>query len=224
MAQRQRFRDMSLRLPASLVRVGEVDGGLSLAFTRACAVCGLVLQQSHPVWRIFSQAGAAVRRLNPENSFETVGPGHLSCMLYSAQVCPYWSNRNARLGKDSTSAPGAPRGTLAAVLGYSGYLLVVPVNASFDLPQFLFLRLCGDIKFREPSELMERYLAELESEVLPDGPRSYWTDSREDRKRLFAVLSRGVIAVRQREPVIPEAEVPDGRVFAGSSCRSLRCS
>ena len=140
-----------------------------LAAYRACAVCGYPLRRDELAWRIFDDAG---RRLTHHQVSQGSGvdeeqaPGHLSCMLYSALVCPYWRTGGARLGKESTVAPGAARGAEPAVMGFCDVgLLVDPAGDMIGLtgpkPVFAYIEYEEEIAFTDPlTDLPERYKVE----------------------------------------------------------------
>lgn len=176
------------------------DNAMALAFARACAVCGYRLVLDQPVWRVFTQGEAAYRRQERQVSRETTNPGHLVCMLYAAQVCPFLRSSGARLGKDSTTSPGARRGTLPALLGYEDYQLLLPENRPIDRPEFLYRRLVGDVRYRKAEDLAERYTDELTTATVPAGPRSYWTNTDQDVAAMQKVLKGGQRVVQGRSP------------------------
>lgn len=159
---------------------------LALAFTRACAVCGYELTMGRNVYRAFSQADAAQIRGYERNITQDLGsPGHLSCMLYSAQICPYLKYPTARLGKDSLVGPGVRRGTTAAILGFKDYQVLLPMveNLSERLSTgpgayFAYENLIEDHRFKLGTDLAELY----EQAIVVDGEhidvasqRNYWT-------------------------------------------------
>src|SRR4051794_37515803 len=103
------------------------------------------------VWRLFTQAEAASRRQIAGPTYEPANPGHLVCMLYASQVCPFWSRPAARLGKRSEFAPGSRRGALVALLGYDDYELLLPEGRPIDRAALMYLNLIEDIRFRAPA-------------------------------------------------------------------------
>jgi hypothetical protein len=163
----------------------------ALAFMRACAVSGYRLEPGETVWRLLTQVEASLRRLMRENLLELANPGHLLCMLYSSQICPFWSRAEARLGKESEIAHRAKRGTRAALLGFDNHYLLLPLNTDIHSAQFLYRHLTDDIPFKSPSELADRYAEELAVESGISGDRAYWTNSTDDLKALDRVLRNG---------------------------------
>lgn len=91
-----------------------------------------------------------------ENLLELANPGHLLWMLYSSQICPFWSRAEARLGKESELAPGAKRGTRAALLGFDNHYLLLPLNTDIHSAELLYRHLIDDIPFKSPAELARR--------------------------------------------------------------------
>jgi len=188
----------------------------ALGFTRSCAVCGYRLAPDATVWRLFNQVEASARRRQRRNLLEVANPGHLLCMLYSSQICPFWSRPEARLGTDSLLAPGARRGALVALLGFDNYQLLLPLGSNVQSARFLYLNLIEDIPFRSPVELTPRYTQALAAEEAPVGERAYWSNSEVDLRRLERVLRKGEKVTLRRGPE-REVESPAGDVFGAFS-------
>lgn len=169
----------------------------TLALTRACAICGFPMEPGQTVWRLFNQAEAAGRREYKRELYEPANPGHLVCMLYSSQVCPYWSRSGARLGKDSLVAPGARRGSLVALMGFSDYELLLPVGVPITSAAFIYVELTEDIRFREPAELADMYEAERVRDTVPPGRRAYWTNTPEDVRAIMKAF-KDVVRTTER--------------------------
>ncbi len=172
----------------------------ALAFSRSCSVCGFALVPSMPVWRLFTQRDAAICRLEREATVEEGVPGHLSCMLYSAQVCPYWRTPQARLGKESLRQPGAPRGGVAALMGHRDFDLLIDVTVPPEIANFLYRDLTFDIRFRDPSELAERYADTLRDEPVDmTGLRGYWTNTAAEIQAKNRLIRAGFNRLRTKE-------------------------
>lgn len=142
----------------------------ALGLHRRCAVCGYTMPAGRPVYRAFGQADAAtIRGEQREFVLEPSGPLHLSCIVYSAMVCPWLSQKNARISKDGQFGAGLRRGTLAAVLGFTNYGLVLPPREHWPggripAPLFGFIELVEDIRYREAADLADRYAAAVEAD------------------------------------------------------------
>jgi hypothetical protein len=150
------------------------------------------LTPGEPVWRLFTQAEASSRRLIGRDLYEPANPGHLVCMLYASQVCPFWSRSDARLGKDSEVAPGARRGSLVALMAFSEYELILPFDRPIERAAFMYHDLVEDIPFRTPNDLAQRFESARAVDHLPNEKRSYWTNDASDLRRLDRVLSDGM--------------------------------
>jgi hypothetical protein len=140
---------------------------LICAVERRCSICGTSLG-SGPVWRVVAateaQAMAAAQAAGTayaNRAGTAEAPGHLSCMLYAAMVCPYLARPNARRGAeahigDFVAARGSARGELAgfggAVAGFTTYEFEVAEQVSF--------RFFGLVSFR-PHRLGTEHVAEL---------------------------------------------------------------
>lgn len=197
------------------------DRKVALGMRRGCGVCGYPLAEGKPVYRAFAQGDAAqMRGYERERSHDSSGPLHLSCVLYSAMVCPYLREKNARLSKTSEINPGGRRGGLAAVMGFEDYgLMVYPgqhrlLDAAFPVPAFAYLTLCEDIPYREGVELADRYAAAVvEDEVLIDTsrPRLYWTDQPTDLAKLQGALRADTKRLNRAEPDYEQHVIGEGR-------------
>lgn len=179
----------------------------ALSFLFSCNVCGYPLSAAKPLYRIFTQRDAAFSRLDPSTD-ELGMAGHLSCMLYSAMVCPFWRTPSSRLSKSSTIEPGAKRGSRPAVQGFSSISLLLPAQGNIfgaegpDI-SFLYHTLVDDIPFREPTELLPRYLELMVSEsadILSGNRRSYWAGSSDERKSLSTYVMGRLRSLTKREP------------------------
>ncbi|MFD0408711.1 hypothetical protein [Kitasatospora sp. NPDC127116] len=142
------------------------------ALERRCSVCGRFMDRG-PVWRVVGAAESAAiagalaagqpyRNLAPTME----GPGHRSCMLYAAMVCPYLARPNARrrvstgdTADELTSAAvrGAARGGTGAVVGFGDYEYAVTGTRVL----FRFL----DVVEFLPHESADEHLAELRAEL-----------------------------------------------------------
>jgi hypothetical protein len=97
-----------------------------------CTVCGTKLPRG-PVYRVVDgeateliEAVLAAGKSYVNAAPASEGPGHRSCMLYSAMVCPHLSSSGARRTTEATVGTqtlpkGDPRGPSAAVVGFDGY-------------------------------------------------------------------------------------------------------
>lgn len=98
---------------------------LVCAVERRCSICGCGLGRGS-VWRVLAADEAAAVLADPdgiENAAPTVEPpGHRSCMLYAAVVCPWLARPNARRRLDAEQpglriARGAARGRIGEIGG-----------------------------------------------------------------------------------------------------------
>ncbi len=188
---------------------------IMLARQRACAVCGFPIPAEATVYRAFAQADAAkIRLANPSWWGDPSGPLHRSCILYSAMTCPYLREKTARLGTDSGVNPGAPRGALAAVMGFRGVTMLVGQRANGALPRiattqespvFLYIQLIDDIRYRNGSELAQLYEEAVHADravIDMDGPRWYWAAV--PNATLKDGLLEAMKAICARPPAFPE--------------------
>jgi hypothetical protein len=140
------------------------------AIERRCSICGTEMSAG-PVWRVVGgveaeaiatvvSSGGAYRNRAPTAE----APGHRSCMLYAAVVCPYLARPNARRGI-AGSAPGvevdrgSSRGGGGAVVGFQTY--------EFEYGDEVRFRFSGLIEFR-PHQLGSEHLPELAAAVATD--------------------------------------------------------
>lgn len=167
-----------------LISVVATERKVALALRRACAVCGHHMPKGQPVYRAFAQSDAAqIRGYERELSQDVAGPLHQSCVLYSAIICPYLRERTSRLGKNNKINPGSRRGSLAAVMGFRDMSLLLfagPhefLSEDAPVPHVGYIDLADDIKYRDGTELVDRYHAAVKSDrnlIGPSAQRAYW--------------------------------------------------
>lgn len=138
---------------------------------RRCTVCGTKMSPG-PVYRVVDgemaddialalDTGKRYINMAPANE----GPGHLTCMLYSAVVCPYLSSPGARRQMTTTTGGeriprGDRRGTEAAIVGFENYKWQVGthgIEISFGQPTEI-------LSYADGADLMEELAAEIAHE------------------------------------------------------------
>ena len=194
-----------------------VERTVTLAVNRGCSLCGYLMPSGRNVYRAFAQGDAAhIRGYERDHAYDPSGPLHLSCILYSTIVCPYLREKTARLGKDSMVNPGARRGSLAAVMGFKNYGLMLGVNPPRGvqpLPKIGYMGLDEDIRYRDGDELRDRYAeAVLSDQTFIDinQPRMFWTDSASDKAALNRAMIEASQSVRENETVWGPIRIADG--------------
>ena len=101
---------------------------LVCAVERRCSICGLLLGRG-PVWRVVG-ADEAVAIVTASDSYDNAAttvepPGHRSCMLYAAVVCPWLARPNARRRFDADVVGIAlSRGDVRGAVGEIGGAVV----------------------------------------------------------------------------------------------------
>lgn len=194
----------------------DVQRKVVLGFHRACAVCGYPMPGGSRVYRAFAQADAAEIRLRQrERSLDPSGPLHMSCIIYSSMACPYLREKTSRLGPDSRINPGARRGTLAAVMGFEDFGLLVCMRpwtpeppGEIHAPQFAYLTLVDDIRYRTGTELADRYESAIETDrALIDMTESrwYWAGTAADKADLEKEAQIAMRTIKKREPLYETA-------------------
>ncbi|MBC2644998.1 hypothetical protein [Rhodococcus sp. 3A] len=181
---------------------------VALGMRRACAVCGYPMPKGTTVYRAFAQADAAhMRQHERERAQDPSGPLHYSCILYSAMVCPHLREKNARMSKDSDINPGGRRGTLAAIMGFRDFGLMVYaqphqfLDPAVPEPNFIYLEMLEDITYRDGEELRGRYEDAVDADsVLIDTKRArvFWTDDASDEKALGRALKDDFKALNRK--------------------------
>lgn len=185
------------------------DRTVALEIHRACAMCGYPLPDGENVYRAFAQGDAAEIRMNQrEHSHDLAGPLHLSCILYSAIVCPFLREKTARMRQDSKINPGGKRGSLAAVMGFRGMGLMVLERMNPDPETWpvnfmtAYLDLDDDIRYRNGSELLVPYqdAVERDSSIIDmTKPRLFWGPDDTNQLRLAVKkLSQDIV---KRTPI-----------------------
>ena len=154
--------------------VTSVERTFLCAVERRCSICALVMPTG-PVWRIVGGAEAAVIAAAAaegrpfRNAAPTAeAPGHRSCMLYAAVVCPWLSRPTARRGTPGTApgievVKGARRGSGGAVVGFRSY------DFSFTPTDGVLFRFDGVVEFR-PHDLGPEHLPALQAAVDASAP------------------------------------------------------
>ena len=141
---------------------------------RRCTVCGTKMPRG-PVYRVVDDEMADFIALALEHGKQLIsatpareGPGHRSCMLYSAIVCPYLASPGARRKFEMITAletlpKGELRGASAAVAGYDGYTWKVgerSLEISFGQPVEL-------LRYAEGADLADELRAAIAREQGP---------------------------------------------------------
>jgi hypothetical protein len=173
------------------------------AVERRCSVCGTPMVG--PVWRVvaageadeIAQALAAGRPY--VNRTPTVeAPGHRTCMLYAAVVCPYLSSPTARRGLDA-ALPGRSlaRGTRhdggGAVVGYD----TVDFRLVDDAVLFHFTGLREYLPYDDGEELLteieddEELLVEIKDGDNRERAPDYLMTDESAATRRYAALVNG---------------------------------
>ncbi|NMM92530.1 hypothetical protein B2J88_51305 [Rhodococcus sp. SRB_17] len=188
---------------------------------RGCAVCGFEMPRGRPAYRAFAQGdAAAIRGFQRPLANDPDVPMHLSCVLYSAIVCPYLREKTSRLSPENTINPGRRRGGMAAVLGFEDFGLMVHarphhfLDSAFPSPHVGYFSLVEDIPYRDGGELADRYAAAVvsDSEVIDTSvERCFWSDSGRDQRQLDRAIQSAAKVIRRTAPV-QELKV-DGSLF-----------
>lgn len=180
---------------------------VALVSRRGCAVCGFELVRGNPVFRVFTEAVATrgdaqagevgqvvgdveAIRLNRREVDQDV-PMHLSCALYSAQVCPYLSVPTAKLSSGNSRLSDRVRGG-AAVFGFKDFgLLVFATDGFVDFgpsgPMVAYLDLVKDIPYSNGGDVADLYAAAVVSDsavIDTSRERCFWSDSEQDQREL----------------------------------------
>ena len=177
---------------------------VALMARRGCAVCGFELAHGNPVFRVFTEAVETKGDAQAGEVGEVVGdvetirlnrgavdrdvPMHLSCALYSAQVCPYLSVPTAKLSSGNSHLPDHVRGG-AAVFGFENFgLLVSAADGFIDFGteglKVAYLGLVKDIPYVNGGDVANLYAAAVVSDsavIDTSGKRCFWSDSVQDR-------------------------------------------
>ena len=169
------------------------------AVQRRCSICAQVMPAG-PVWRVVAgpEADAIEEALAAGRPYANMAataeaPGHRTCMLYAATVCPYLARPTARRGQPAR-APGLAvgrgerRGLGGAVVGFDAY--------EFQYVDVVLFRFTGLHEFRRHqlgSEQLDALAAALAAEPdsgidLPAGPDYLNTDETLAQRRFLSYL------------------------------------
>lgn len=175
------------------------------AVERRCSICGTPMAEG-PVWRVVGgdEADAIAEALSAghayRNNAATVeAPGHRSCMLYAAVVCPYLARPTARRGQDAVAANlvtsrGDKRGLGGAVVSFEAL--------EYRYSDVVTFRFAGLGEFRR-HDLGEEQLSELTAVVAAEHPSpaspvspDYLLADEDAAARRFAAYLRGELTPR----------------------------
>lgn len=167
---------------------------------RRCTVCGTKIPPG-PVYRVVDgglggnielalYTGKSYFNLAPA----TEGPGHRSCMIYSAVICPHLTSPGARRKIETRVGPetlpkGDPRGSTGTVVGYESY--------SYQLTARGLEIYCGQpvelLEYSEGIELIDELTGEIARESGGAQPSpSYLLDDEASAERTAkAILMAG---------------------------------
>lgn len=167
---------------------------------RRCTVCGTMMPRG-PVYRPVDEGYADLIGLaldtgklmiNAAPAME--GPGHRSCMIYSAIVCPHLASPGARRKIETHIGPetlprGDPRGSTGGVAGFDGYSWKVDedgLGISFGQPVEL-------LRYTEGTDLAGELDAEISRErgtVVQPCPAYLLDDDARAERAAKAILTR----------------------------------
>jgi hypothetical protein len=169
---------------------------------RRCTVCGTMMLPGR-VYRVMADGlrnialaldtGMPYINTAPANE----GPGHLTCMLYSAVVCPYLSSPAARrqiattIGKEHIPR-GDQRGTEAAVVGFDSYRW--QVGAGTGGIQIFFGQPTEMLSYADGNDLAAELTAEVASEQKPAErcPAYLLDDDAKAEKAAMSIITRRI--------------------------------
>lgn len=182
---------------------------------RRCSVCGTemtgpIYQVHDGDWADMMEASLATGTpvVNAAPSLEA--PGHRSCMLYSAMVCPYISSPDARRGESSKQwAKGTPRGELGGIVGYQDCKSFEIAEGGFRLDYVL--PPIEVLRYDQGTELLDKLVAEIASESGDVEPcPAYLQD---DNAYAEKVAERLLLAKGQPRRTAPTAQPSNTRVI-----------
>lgn len=186
-------------------RIDQIDPMRSfvLMIEKACAVCGHPLEPGGQVYRAWGGHDAnLIKETERERSHDDAGPVHMSCIVYSAMVCPHLKSDRSRLGKGNTNNPGADRGREAAIIGFKQTGILYPGQ-----PPAQALAVFNGLKkywpYRNGDELEYLYAKAVEHDerfIDASQPRLFWTDSADDRADLLQRFIEGQRQLSTRTP------------------------
>jgi len=179
---------------------------------RRCTVCGTTMPRG-PVYRVVDDEHADLigavldvgkSLFNAAPAME--GPGHRSCMIYSAIVCPYLASPGARRKIETQSGletlpRGDPRGASGGVAGFDGYSWKVGTRSL----EIFFGQPVELLRYTEGTDLVGELDAEIAGErgPVPSCPAYLLDDDAKAEHTAKTVLAGGndspAPAARQQE-------------------------
>lgn len=178
---------------------------------RRCTVCGREMQPG-PVWRVVDGDEAemidAVLSLGKEflnNAPTAEAPGHRTCMIYAAMVCPFLSSPEGRRGEASNMygadlPKGDARGIGGAVVAYNDYKFEqTPAG-----PGVVYGAPIEIINYDRAEDLQDELTAALTNDETGAGRSPAWLGEDEQllesalRKAMLTPEEKQVLAARRR--------------------------
>lgn len=155
-----------------------------LMIEKACAVCGHPLEPGGLVYRAWGGPDARhIKESERDRSHDDAGPVHMSCIVYSAMVCPHLSSDRSKLSKGNTNNPGIERGGEAAIIGFEQTGILYPAGPPGPQAMAVFNGLKKYWPYRNGRELANLYAKAVEHDtgfIDASQPRLFWTDSADD--------------------------------------------
>jgi hypothetical protein len=194
---------------------------------RRCTVCGTKIPPG-PVYRVVDgglvgnielaiYTGKSYFNLAPA----TEGPGHRSCMIYSAVICPHLTSPGARRKIETRVGPetlpkGDPRGSTGAVVGYESY--------SYQLTAHGLEIYCGQpvelLEYSEGIELIDELTGEIARESGGAQPSpSYLLDDEASAERTAKAILMASSASRPADNTRQNEQTRKNRRKAAKAAR-----
>lgn len=153
-----------------------------------CAMCGCPLHSDEPLYRLHTEDHTR-HAFGQNGTMHTAGPGHRTCMLFAAAVCPFFATEGSRRRDDDRVHE---RGRRAALLGYNRVTIAISGGL-----QFQYFGIVDQLRFKTAADVIPHLETAIATDRRVDtSSRMYWKKNRE-AERAFRT------AYRQQGWVVP---------------------
>ncbi|MBT2492106.1 hypothetical protein J7E96_27020 [Streptomyces sp. ISL-96] len=194
---------------------------------RRCTVCGTEMQPG-PVWRVVdgdeAEMISAVLGVGKEflNSAPTgEAPGHRTCMIYAAMVCPFLSSPEGRRSEASDMygadlPKGDARGSGGAVVAYNDY----GFKQTAAGPGVVYGAPIEIITYNRAADLQDELTAALANDETTAGKAPAWLG--ENEQLMDSAFRRAMLSPAERRALAAQKRAAQARKRQQKQARTSR--
>ncbi|MBV6697406.1 hypothetical protein [Kitasatospora aureofaciens] len=194
---------------------------------RRCTVCGREMSPG-PVWRVVdgdeagmidAVLGIGKEFLNPAPTGEA--PGHRTCMIYAAMVCPFLSSPEGRRGQASNMyganlPKGDARGAGGAIVAYQDYeFKQTPAG-----PGVVYGKPIEIITYDRAEDLQDELAAALSNDETVTGKSPAWLG--EDEQLLESAFRQAMLSPVERQALAAQKRAAQSKKRQQKQARASR--